>query len=352
MKNKNLYYATDKNIFDALHHKRVTATILHDMLFAKGIIVSDELDKEVLIDEVCRLPLCYSDLMKIKELVQTYDKRESSTYAKLDTTFSQEQLIKAAESVKKHYASKSEKLVIRTKKDGSIGLELDYEDLDLSRTELRQIDKRSLNLELKISDDGVDIRMPQIQKSKDLVNLLQKELTTIANKPVDRFELSLEAIVEPKLRSQFFRELINGLDDYEVDDVTNVELNRIKTSEDENSDDDTEIDTSFVKKVLLKGAAVDSSPIFAQLHSKGYYISRIAWASKPKVIQGDRIQVEAFFKNADLCNDFSYQIKGINNYRNDKYNITTRAASDLEKKTISLMIESAAMNAYNAIKIK
>ncbi len=350
MKNKNLYYATDKNIFDALHHKRVTSKVLHEILFAKGILVSEDLDKEVLIEEVCRLPLCFLDLQKIKDLVQTYDKRESNTYAKLDTTFTQDEIKKAAELVKKHYASKSEKLIIRTKKDGSIDIDLDYEDLDWSRTELRQIDKRSLSLELKITDTGVDIRMPQIQKSKDLVNLLQKELTVITSKPVERFELSLEAITEPALRSQFFRELIDGLDGFKVDDVTNIELNRIKLSDEENSDDDGEIDTSFVKKVLLKGAAVDSSSIFAQLHSKGYYISRIAWASKPAIIQGDRIQVEAFFKNADLCNDFSYQIKGINNYKIDKHNITTRAASDMEKKAINLLIESAAMNAYNAIK--
>lgn len=352
MKNKNLYYATDKNIFDALHHKRVTSKILHEILFSKGILVSDSLDKEVLIEEVCRLPLCFSDLERIKDLVQTYDKRESNTYAKLDTTFTQEEIKKAAEAVKKHYAAKSEKLVIRTKKDGSIDIELDYEDIDLSRTELRQIDKRSLSLELKINDDGVDIRMPQLQKSKDLVNLLQKELTTLTNKVIERFELSLEAIIEPALRSQFFRELIDGLDGYEVDDVTNIELNRIKASESEDIDDADEIDTSFVKKVLLKGAAVDSSTIFAQLHSKGYYISRIAWASKPTIIQGDRIQVEAFFKNADTCNEFSYQIKGINNYKIDKHNITTRAANDMEKKAISLLIENAAMSAYNTIKSK
>jgi len=352
MKNKNLYYATDKNIYDALHHKRVTPKILHGILFSKGIILSEDLDKEVLIDEVCRLPQCLADLTKIKALVQTYDKRESNTYAKLETTFTQEEIKKAAEAVKKHYASKSEKLIVRTRKDGTIDLELDYEELDLSRTELRQIDKRSLSMELKLSADGVDVRMPQLQKSKDLINMLQKELTASTNKPVERFELSLEAITSPALRSKFFQNLINGLDDYEVDDVTNIELNRIENSDNENEDTEGEIDTSFVKKVLLKGAAVDSSSIFAQLHSKGYYISRIAWASKPIIIQGDRIQVEAFFKNADLCNDFSFQIKGINNFKVDKHNITTRAASDTEKKAISLLVESAAIKAYNSIKVK
>ncbi|EKN5020704.1 hypothetical protein ACNSPB_26735 [Yersinia enterocolitica] len=352
MKNNNIYYATDKNIFDALHHKRVTAKILHELLFSKGIILSGDLDKELLIDEMCRLPLCFTDLEKIKKLVQTYDARESNTYVKLNTSVSQAEVKQAAESVKRQYASKSQMLNIKTKKNGSMTIELNYQEIDLSRTELRQIDNRCITLDFNISDGVVDIRMPQSEKSKELVGLIQKELATITSNPIERFELSLEAITNPRLRSQFFKELMDGLDGYEVDDVTNIELNQMKTSDSDNDEDkESEIDTGFVKKVLLKGEAVDTSAIFAELHSKGYYISRVSWAAKPESVNGDRIQVEAYFKNADTCSDFSYQIRGINNYRNDRHNLSTRAASDIEKKEISRLIENAAENAYNMIKI-
>ncbi|HDL6787632.1 TPA: hypothetical protein PXJ90_004170 [Yersinia enterocolitica] len=59
--------------------------------------------------------------------------------------------------------------------------------------------------------------------------------------------------------------------------------------------------------------------------------------------------VEAFFKNADLCTDFSYNIKGINNQKGNEYNITIRPANSLEKQKISELIEISAEKAYYKI---
>ena len=103
MNKMNIYFATDKNIYDALHHKRITIARLREILLRKGIIVSQDLSKEELIEEVCKLPHGYSDLDSIKELVQTYDKRESITSVKLKASSSQVELKTAAELVKKNW---------------------------------------------------------------------------------------------------------------------------------------------------------------------------------------------------------------------------------------------------------
>ncbi|EKW1653651.1 hypothetical protein P9K14_001105 [Citrobacter freundii] len=349
MKNMNIYFATDKNIYDALHHKRITPTLLHEILLRKGIILSGELSKEDLIEEVCKLPHSFQDLVSIKELVQTYDKRESTTTVKLQTTSTQDELKRAAEQVKKKLNNgNGETVTISATKGGTLSVEVNYQDVDLSRTALRQIDNRSLKVDLKIGDDGIDIRMPQNQKAKDIAALLQSELSKIKSQPIDKFEISLESVVNPTLRSQFFQELMNGLTGYEIDDVTNVELNRYK-SVNMDDDDDEEIETGFVKRAVLKGESVNSSGIFTQLHSKGYYIVRIAWSAKPSNGIGNRILVEAFFKNIEVCNDFSYQIKGINNQRGTNFNVTIRAATEIEKNQISQLIESSALNAYNIV---
>ncbi|MCE0812929.1 hypothetical protein [Buttiauxella sp. S04-F03] len=349
MKNSNIYFATDKNIYDALHHKRITITKLRDILLTKGIIVSSELSKEELIEEVCKLPQGFNDLDALKELVQTYDKRESTTNVKLNTVSSQNELKAAAEQIKKKLTTGAgETVSITAKKDGSLSIEVNYQDIDLSRTALRQIDNRNIKIEMKPGDCNVDIRMPQNQKAKDVVTLFQSELSKIKSVDVEKFEISLEAVTTPVLRSQFFQELMNGLNGYEIDDVTNVELNRYK-SQNSDDEDDEEIETGFVKKAVLKGESVNSSGIFSQLHNKGYYIGRIAWSATPKNGVGDRILVEAFFKNAEKCSDFSYQIKGMNNHRPNGYNVSIRAANDFEKKEISSLIESSAENAYNIV---
>ncbi|RRN96949.1 hypothetical protein [Pectobacterium aquaticum] len=348
MKNKNIYFATDKNIYDALHHKRITVAILRDILLRKGIILSPELLKEDLIEEVCKLPHGFYDLDTLKEFVQTYDKRESTTNVKLTTSSSQNELKTAAEQVKKKIStSLGESVSITAKKDGSLSIEVNYQDIDLSRTALRQIDNRSIKIDMTVNDDSIDIRMPQNQKAKDILAEVQAELSKIKSEEIGKFEVSLEAIPNPELRSQFFQELMNGLEGYEVDDVTNVELNRHNSKD--NDDEDEEIETGFVKKAVLKGEGVNSSAIFSQLHSKGYYIGRIAWSAKPKNGIGNRILVEVFFKDSENCSDFSYQIKGINNKKADGYNITLRTATESEKKEISELIELSAENAYNIV---
>ncbi|EHN8761080.1 TPA: hypothetical protein ACKFV5_003406 [Enterobacter roggenkampii] len=346
---KKLYFATDKNIYDALHHKRITAAKLHELLLNRGVFLSPELDKEILIEEISKLPHGFNELEHIKKLVKTYDPRESTTSVNFQTSTNQAELKSAAEALKKTCSpSKGQSLNIVAKKDGSLTVEYKYEEIDLSKTALRQIDKRNIIIELRPGTDKVEVRMPQNPEAKKVIESLQNELSKIKSEPIERFEISLLAITDPTLRSQFFQELMNGLRGYETDDVTKVELNR-STDASEDEDKEETIDTGFVKKAVLNGEGVNSSAIFSQLHEKGYYIGRIAWSSKPTSGIGDRINVEAFFKDSEKCCDFAYQIKGINNQKEDGFNVTIRAATAQEKKHISELIESAAENAYNLI---
>ncbi|MBN6362424.1 hypothetical protein JZM27_14425 [Providencia huaxiensis] len=351
MRNNSLFFATDKNIYDALHHKRITTAMLNEILLRKGIIVSSELTKEEMISEVCRLPHCYLDLQEIKEKVQSYDSnRESTTKVTLKTETDQTELKKVIDDVKKIYSKeKNGTINIKTNKDGKLSLELNYQDIDLSKTELRQIENKSIDIDFEIKSDAIDVRMPQNAKAKAAIDLIQQRLSKQQDKDVSRFEISLEAIPEPKYRSKFFQDLMHGLKGYEIDDVTNIVLNRenLKSEEDE----EEKIETGFVKKAVLNGEGVNTSSIFSDLHSKGYYISRVAWSATPINRIGDRINIEVFFNNADNCNDFSYQIKSINNKKGDgNYNITGRKPTDIERKEISKIIEDAAENAYNIIK--
>ncbi len=98
---KKLYFATDKNIYDALHHKRITAAKLHELLLNRGVFLSPELDKEILIEEISKLPHGFNELEHIKKLVKTYDPRESTTSVSFQTSTNQAELKSAAEALKK-----------------------------------------------------------------------------------------------------------------------------------------------------------------------------------------------------------------------------------------------------------
>ncbi|MCG3469726.1 hypothetical protein L7750_04735 [Xenorhabdus bovienii] len=351
--NNNLYFATEKNIYDALHHKRITTAMLQDILLRKGIIVSEHLDKEELIEEVCKLPHGFIDLQEIKKKVQTYDPKESVTKVSLTTSTNQQEVKDAINKMKDNYPkTKSEVFKVTTKKDGGLSVELHYDDIDLSRTALRQIDKKSVKLDFSISEEKIDIRMPQNSKSKELVKLIETQLSGIKNVEISRFEISLEVVTSPNLRSQFFHDLMHGLEGYEVEDVNNIEVNRFinKLSNNNDEDDDDEkIDAGYVRKAVLKGGSVNSSSIFSDLHNKGYYISKVSWASIPSSGNGDKIILEAFFKNSESCMDFAYNIKGINNFNKGKFNVTTRSVNEIEKKNIGKLIEDSAEKAYNSI---
>ncbi|MBD2798411.1 hypothetical protein ID856_18210 [Xenorhabdus sp. 18] len=348
--NNNLYFATEKNIYDALHHKRITTAMLQDILLRKGIIISESLNKEELIEEVCKLPHGFLDLQEIKNKVQTYDPKESVTKVSLTTSTNQQEVKDAIKKMKDHYPkTKSEVFKVTTKKNGGLSVELHYDDIDLSRTALRQIDKKSVKLDFTINDGKIDIRMPQNSKSKELVKLIGTHLSEIKNVEIPQFEISLEVVTSPNLRSQFFHDLMHGLEGYEVEDVNNIEVNRFINQTINDEGDDEEIDAGYVRKAVLKGESVNSSSIFSDLHKKGYYISKVSWSSVPSSGNGDKIILEAFFKNPETCMDFAYNIKGINNFNKGKFNVTTRSANEQEKNKLGKLIENSAEKAYNSI---
>jgi hypothetical protein len=86
------------------------------------------------------------------------------------TSTNQAELKSAAEALKKTCSpSKGQSLNIVAKKDGSLTVEYKYEEIDLSKTALRQIDKRNVLIELRPGADKVEVRMPQNPEAKKLL---------------------------------------------------------------------------------------------------------------------------------------------------------------------------------------
>lgn len=349
---KNRYFFTDKNIYDALHHKRITIETLYSILHNRGIILSNELDKEELIREVCKLQHSYRDIEFIKEKIHSYDRRESTTLLVLDTNLDQVSLKNVIEKIKPSYSHVDETLSIVAQQNGNLNVSLDYQDFDLSKTELRQIENKSLDIEFEIKENQVRVRMPALEKSKVLISLIAKKIEEEKKEIIPKKQIRLDHIQDPKLRSLFFHRLVNHLESLVLKDVTNVELNRIQKSTDD--EDDSEIEVGYVKKAILNGEAVSLSDIFTQLHNKGYYISKIVWVSEEQIKDGNNIIFEASFKEVENCTDFTYQIKGINNYNPQKgtHNITSRPPKENEKLKFYRIIENAAEQSLSFIEAK
>lgn len=117
------------------------------------------------------------------------------------------------------------------------------------------------------TEDGYVIRRPDNEQTEvyenqllAIVERLSKEKAIEEGKPIseatlDIQEISLENIDSPQSRTDFFTKLINGLEGYDLDDVTDAYVYHPKPEEIEEEDGETDIGV-HVSKASLKGEGV------------------------------------------------------------------------------------------------
>lgn len=351
----SIYIPTDKNIFDALQHKKVTQAELVAFLRQRGILVSGNSSKQYLVEKISSLTMGYSDFKWIGRLLENPNRKDKVTHSKLKGEIDSEQLKTALDTVKANIISNGDDSAKITKSNGKSALTVTYVDHDFTKTELRQRTVKTCVIQLEESEDGVVMKMPSTKKAKDVADKLKKVLKSQAvvdGKELEEFEITLEAIADASLRSQFFDDLIKNVPDFEFDTVTSVDVYHFDEGKMDDFDDEESAKSrlaSYINKAALAGAGVLESNEFKQLHSQGFYIYRIIWTAIDKAKNGPKVEFEAKFGAPDKCIDFMYTVRGLyyfnekttehnvsrksaTPYENEKYNVRLRDASEIALK--------------------
>jgi hypothetical protein len=353
MKNKHgssIYIPSDKNLYDVLQDKRVKQSDALKFLRGRGIFVSSKLNKTELSKIISQLTFDYHDYIFLTKLLENPNRKEKITNTILKTSSNNDEFIKTCQMLQKNNDSSDSYKV--EKRENSVVLIATYIDIDLSRTELKQRTVRKCEIELQADGDNTIVRMPATEKGREITDKFKMLLSEIKDEKFEEEMISLENIINPEARSFFFDTLIKSIPGYQFDDVTNVNVcHEIDTLEEEDDDERSSHIAGFIKNAALTGEGVLVSKEFKQLHSDGFFISKIVWTVIDPLPDGDKIELEAQFGNPKSCTDFKYLVRVVFNY-NEKtasHNVSRRSPSRIETDTLNIKLEKAAKIAFNKV---
>ncbi len=355
MRMGSLYFASDKAIFDALTQRSLTSAELRKVFLSRGIVISNESDKKFLANRFSALFHDYYDYRNLSLLVGGRDSREKTTNVVVTTAVTKDQLTDALTSVKEWLVDDQHEQAEVAIHGDQLKLTVKYQKLDLSQAEFRQVVEKTAEVILEKQGNGWKITGPMNEKFKDITDQLYSQIEIVTDKDVATRTISLEAIPDAGIRTNFLRSLIRNLKGMEVVDVVDVSTFNPKDREDDDLDlsdealvieDAVEFDSDDegeggdpetelarlqpearvhkiirIDKASLKGKGVLESKQLMELEGHGFYLWKIRWTAREKLVGSEIVQFEAQFGNQSRYCDFSYIVRGVYNYNNGKYGV-------------------------------
>jgi len=347
------YSASDKALFDALNQSKIPLSELREYFLSKGVIVSSQTSREELAKNLSRYIHDYYDHQKIASKLGVSNRKERNTAKFLPNDITTQQVENAARLLIQQINKEGDLCQLYKNKDGSFVLDATYEVLDFKKGEFSQVVKKNAKVKIEFSDSGVVVRRPDnefTQKWEE--SLLINIENEIGRELVDEVEqIHLSNISDPKVRTEFFVQLISSIGNYEVYDVSDV---HIYHPEPENVDIELELDCDetydknsvHIRRASLAGQGVLESEELNALYEKDFYIWKIRWRLKKKSDSQSNIYTfEAQFNNPEDCLDFSYSSKGMRKYKgNSEHNKTSVPLASEEELMFNQLIEDCARN--------
>ena len=385
MRMGSLYFASDKAIFDALTQRSLTSAELRKVFLSRGIVISNESDKKFLANRFSALFHDYYDYRNLSLLVGGRDSREKTTNVVVTTAVTKEQLADALTSVKEWLMDDQHEQAEVAIHGDQLKLTVKYQKLDLSQAEFRQVVEKTAEVILEKQGSGWKITGPMNDKFKDIIGQLYSQIEIVTEQDVATRTISLEAISDAGIRTNFLRSLIRNLKDMEVVDVVDVSTFNPKDREDDNldlSDEALVIEDSIqiesddeedgeegdpeaelarpqteasvhkiirIDKASLKGKGVLESKQLMELEGHGFYLWKIRWTAREKLVGSEIVQFEAQFGNQAKYCDFSYIVKGVYNYNNGKYAKNLVRAEQVVEQKLKIRLEEAAQKTLDDI---
>lgn len=341
---------TDKNIYDALQHRKVTIKAIHENLLDRGILLSLDEEKESVSKYVSGLLHDYHDYMYLGSMLENTNRKEPFTNSVMEVDVESKKIKEYCEEVQAAKEELGE--TIKISRDGNLTvITATYTEVDHTKTEMTQ--KTTKQATVEIEKDGAEliIRQQANKKAMEIASYFKKTIKESEGKDdIEIFEkiISLESVAQPEARSHFFDVLIRSVEGYDLDNVKKVDVKY--SSEDVEGVTDDEDILGHIQKAVLNGDGVLQSAEFNQLHDSGFYITKITWYSVDSLPGGDRVEFSAGFGNPDKCTDYKYRIGQIFNAKSlSDFNVTGRQPSNVETKVLIRKLEAASLIAYDAV---
>jgi hypothetical protein len=354
-----LYCATDKEVFDALASSRqhFSESTLLAMAKKRGIFYSAQTDRMQLCEDVSLLTFGFHDVAQLQAEFEKSSHGEKKTFMRINTALTLDELRTIAKQFEKDAEEEGDKVSSHNVGLQGFAINVKYEEVDFSKTRLRQRQKREAHLEFKVGEDYTVITLPSNEKARQVAQSLIERASKEKKQQVAVEEVDLSWITDYELRTKFFQDLIRKVPGFALEDVTDVKVDFGDASP---ADDDLLEDTKakvekelqgVVKAMALRGKSLLLSEEYKRLKSKGFFITSIQWSGRRIAGPNEIVEFDAGFDNPAAGVGYRYGVRTwITRRENNEYAKYPATIPAEEKVKLSSLLQQASMSVFREIK--
>ncbi|WP_019577473.1 hypothetical protein [Curvibacter lanceolatus] len=341
----SLYYASDKNVFDALNQHKVDTPTVVRLFQRRNVVVSKKTPRDELAKYFSTLTHDYYDHKEIAARLGVAVRRERTTSMDVSGVGDTEELHGVVEQLKKEMEASGD--TVQVTRDGdNFTIRVQYSEVDYKRSEFSQVQVRDGTIEFVKSDVGYVVRNTQNDYLNGVRETLLAKVEKTTSEPLTKVVVALFDIPSAKLRSKFFHELASSLPNFVRRDVTDVYVFKAKPDAEDDEDEaggDENGSETHVERVFLRGSGVSRSEILNELlDEEDYYIIKMGWTATELLGEGNVYDIEAGFADPKDCTGFSFILSGVYPLEEGKVSARRRPPHKHEIDALSRVIESKA----------
>jgi hypothetical protein len=353
------YYANDKDIFDLLSSSKkvITESVLLEIAQNRGIYLSPEESRDDLIRYISCLPNTYHQLQMICEYTGQHQRKEKIKPISLPNPnislndiniIFKELKDERSQSEDESYVVKSEDM------DTHLSVNIMYNEMDYSKTALKQRCQKEARIEIEKQDGGIIIRTPSSERCNQITGALLAKIEKKTNSTHQKKLVELREIDDPQARTNFFLNMVRSMQGFTFREATKIRVDKLSAEnnndedfEDEDDDerfaDESQIMLSQVRQISLDGTGLLNTPEYQELLERGFFISHLVWKSVENTGSGRLFEFEAGFKQPIEGAEFYYNLKGVINKKSDgSFNKTQRPCTPDDERKFNRILENAA----------
>ena len=347
----NQYYATDKDIFDLLMSgkQRLTESVLRELARDRGIFYSPRDTREELVEKLSLLPHDFEYISGLMHRREHKGRGEKTTHLTLKADLSVEE-IKAVVTEYQEDVGATEKVTSYQKGSDGYVANVEYDEIDYSRTRLIQRQRHEAEIRFIKKGDKTVVMFPATEKAQRVVATLKEKVEGKRKSVVPQEIVELTGVSDPEGRTTFFTRLISELKGYRLRDVTNLRVS--SGAHEEEGDEEMELGEekdaiaqhemlAYVRNMALAGQNLVASDEYQQLRKRGFFITSVTWkAEQTTGSSPDIILFHAEFENGEQGTGFKYAIKGAQRYVDGQHVKTPKPVEEYEREALFSLIHS------------
>jgi len=346
MKNTQLesrIYFTEKDIYDALmsSKRKMSMSLLTELARDRGILISSDDTREDIIKYLSSLVYDYYDLKVLIDHITPAHKKEKAKVTQVNGKIDGTTLKSVTKEINDNNVTIQ--TTIDSKDQNTTILQIEYDEIDFSKTRLRQKVRKESTIEVTVKDGLTTISKPSNDKTDEIMKKIldgieKKTATPLIEKKINLFELKHEDKIG------YFTKLINAIEDCKLKDVVKVSVNHEDKPE---AEDDA---VQVITNASFKGKGLLSTQEYQNLKKEGYYITSIIWTSDEIKKNGDIIEFEASISSSKDCEELSFAAKGAYRFIDkDRYTTGRRPLKTEEIKKYTSYLEEASFKIFDEI---